>query len=51
MRKWIKSLFCKHSHAWIFYPEAWFKEKKTHGLKITACWECGRIINVEDYAR
>ena len=53
MIKWIKKIFCKHSHAWEFYPsETYFNKQKVHdGLKITACWECSKIIKVENYGQ
>ena len=57
-KKWqrfIRRLFCKHTHAYWFYPtDVWWKHSggtavRVDGLKITVCWQCGKILKIKNY--
>jgi len=55
MFKFIKKVLCKHNNknrVWEFFPSNVFaNNEKTHGLKITVCLDCHKIIDISDYAK
>ena len=57
IRRMLKKMFCKHTHKWKFYPaDVWCDlpigktVKCNHGLEITVCWQCGKFLEVRNYA-
>lgn len=48
----LKKIFCKHSKVCVFFPkDVYFADKKFHGLKLTVCFQCEKIVGIEDYAK
>ena len=55
LRKFIIRVLCKHSHPYYFFPEKVFWKHPNgdsvpvDSLKITVCWQCSKLLKIENY--